>query len=72
VPKDPRDIFELYTVLRTKGKLGKKSAKVNQQGEMAYRQEAEDYLCDHDLMAFDVTVVTKVKVVLKLSLMLSG
>lgn len=29
-------------------------------------------MCDHDLMALDITVVTKVKVVLDLFLMLSG
>jgi hypothetical protein len=72
VPKYPRDILELYAILRTKGKLSKKSAEVNQQGELACGQKAEDYLCDHDLMAFDITVVAKVKVVLSLSLMLFG
>jgi hypothetical protein len=36
MPKDPRNILKLYPIIRTKRKLGEKSAEVDQQGELAY------------------------------------
>jgi len=56
----------MNSVLRTKWKLGEESTKIHQQGELANRQEAEDYLCDHDLVVLKVAVFLKVKITLNL------
>lgn len=46
--------------------MGEESTKIHQQGELADRQEAEDYLCDHDLVALKIAVVLEVEITLNL------
>jgi len=31
---------------------------------MAAREETKDYLCDHDLVALDITIISNLKVIL--------